>query len=221
LPIPDRRLTRVCAEVIRHWHEGHGPDHPSPDLSGEQVARGRALLQHFRKADLADERVQEEIAREQLSGAFEWSSRASVPPELWDKVVQYFELPMHPGPRNLHEAAIWILEPPKQAETHREVEDDRRTVRARNPEELLIAAQEYYADIAQATNEELGGVNVLLSSSLERRRRGGRYEEPDQVTLLSAATLGFRFVEMGEREDDFIDALREGVLHVQTTGEPG
>jgi hypothetical protein len=85
-------------------------------------------------------------------------------------------------------------------------------------EGLVEQAGAFYADVVAEHRPGIGGLNVLISCSLERYpweagRRG--------ATLVRPEVLGLRVKAPGERPDDVIDAIRQGELIVEaTTGGP-
>jgi hypothetical protein len=215
-----KQLAAACAGLIRFWHEHYGLAERPTHMTQKEFDRYRQRLEYFRNADLSDRTAQEEIAREQQSGIFESHYAAAIPQELWDKIARLHEIVGALQPQSLGEAAKWIMEYMRALEDANLPEGElRRTVPAASKAALLYNANEFYADIIRQQAHGVGGMNVLLSCSLERYPWS--QEEGGHVTLLKPETLGLRIVARGEREDDLIDALRDGELIVeQAIGGP-
>lgn len=209
----DSRLVRACAELIRLWHEHHGVAHRPSNMDEGQFRRYMDRVEHFHRVDLANPGAQEEIAREQRSGIFEWYYGTVVPAELWKNIAGKYEVVDHGPPQHLGETANWIIEKLRSTEPlGLQKELSRRIVQAETPARLFEKAREFYADIVAAQTPGVGGVNVLLSCSLERYPWS---QEDKRATLLRPEALGLRLVGKGERRDDLIDALRQGELVVE------
>lgn len=216
MPQRESRLARVCAELIRFWHEHYGIAQRPSNMDDDQFLRYRNRVEHFHRADLSDASSQEEIAREQQSRIFEWYYSAVVPAELWNKLAQKYEVVDHRPPQHLGEAAKWILDGLSGAEPiEPRGELSRRIIQAETQARLFEQANEFYADVVAEQAPGVGGINVLLSCSLERHPwKGG--QEDHHATLLRPEAFGLRLVAKGERRDDLIDALRQGDLVVES-----
>jgi len=205
MPHEDVDMARACAELIRAWHGRYGITGTPPWMREDALAGYRDRVGQFREADLSVPKCQEEIAREQKAGAFEWSCSVRVPLELWQEVSHTRRVLDQPPPRYLGEAADWIRQ--------RFEALSRPTIQATTREELLQEAETFYAEVAAEQTSAVGGVAALLSCSLERSR--WRQGIEGRVTLLSAEALGLKVVKKGERPEDLIDALRQGELVVE------
>jgi hypothetical protein len=174
-------------------------------------------MARFLKVDLSDVGWQEKLSREQASGMLEWAYAQQVPSELWTKVARSHDLIDQAPPRNLGEAAHWIQESLRLRKTEDKPDEDARTsVRAHTREELLTRAREFYKDVVgEQTNAggNLGGMNALLSCSLERYPWTADSE--GQATLVRLETLGLRIIGRNERSDDIVDAIRLGDMVVE------
>jgi hypothetical protein len=211
----DSKLARACADLIRLWHAGYRNVEFPATLDDPELQRYRDRVMYFREADLSDPFMQEEIAREQRSGSFEKYYAAEVPPEWWQFVTRIHEIGDYPSPRYLGEAATWIIEHVHAAYSVPKVDERlRQPVQAQTRESLFAHAQDFYVDVIAAQTSGLGGVNVLISCSLERYAWS---EMSLRTTLLRPAVLGLRIISNGEREDDFIDAVRDQTLVVEST----
>jgi len=179
-----------------------------------QFARYRERVAYFHNADLSNLSSQEEIAAEQRSRVFERYYGVIVPPELWQHVTHVHEIIDHRPPEHLGQAASWIFENLRSGEPKEQEDRTRRDVQAATPEELLERAYDFYADVAAEQTSAVGGINALLSCSLERYP--WRDQPENHVTLLRPEALGLRIVATGERPDDIVDALRQGKLVVES-----
>ena len=208
------QIAAACAELIRRWHQQYGK---RPErMNQRDFDHYRRRMDYFRDLDLSLRTAQEEIAREQQSGIFEWHYGAVVPRELWDKVAREHEILSAKPPGNLGEAARWILEHLRAQEGPDLPKTElRRTVSASSKVALLKTARDFYADVAAQQAQGLGGVDVLLSCSLERYPWS--QEEGRHVTLLRPEALGITIVPVGGRADDLIDAIRAGKVVVEET----
>jgi hypothetical protein len=215
------RLASACAELIRFWHEHYGPNDYAVNMDEAQFRRYRDCVEYFRKADLSDRRFQQEIAEKQRSGIFDWFYSTAIPAALWEEVSRRFGIAEYPSPQNLGQAARWILERLASSESPSSaVEDGRQSFSAKTKADFLMNARAFYADVAAEGNTEVGGIHVLLSCSLERYSWQPQEHEASMATLLSAQTLGLRLIKRDEREDDFIDAIRQGAFVVEMIGCP-
>lgn len=204
-------LIRACAETIRLWHEQYGLARRPPFMRDENVQRYRERIERFHRADLSDPHAQEAIANEQQSGSFEVHYGETIPRELWREVASRFEVD-HEPPRHLGEAARRILDG-LESQRAPEVSEPRLTVDAGTRERLLEHAAEFYKDVAAEQTPALGGVNALISCSLQRQAW-----DPNlgRATLLHPHVLGLRLVAARERPDDLIDAVRLGDVIVES-----
>jgi hypothetical protein len=211
----DSRLARVCAELIRLWHEHYGTNQRPSNMDGEQFSRYSDRVEHFHKADLSDPGSQEGIAKEQQSGFFEWHYGAVVPVELWKHLAQKYKLVDQRPPKHLGEAANWILERLRSAEGEESrAEESHRMVQAETQGKLFEQAKEFYADVVAEQTQNVGGINVLLSCSLERYP--WQVLTGHRTTLLRPEALGLQLVANGERRDNLVDALRKGDLVMES-----
>ena len=217
MPQQHPKLTRACAELIRLWHERHGIERASSHMNEGQFFRYQERVDHFHRADLSDPAAQHDIAREQQSRAFEWAYVETVPTELWKDVTRTHDVFHHPPPEHLGAAAGWILDILRGLDVAEPSQDEksRVIVEADSRVRLLDEAREFYADVVAEQEPGIGGLNVLISCSLERYPWDGANQR--HATLLRPEVLGLRVVVAGERPDDFIDAIRQGHLVVETT----
>lgn len=214
MPHPDLQLTQACAELIRLWHVRYGTLRRPSNMDDSAFLRYQERVAHFRDADLSRHHEQQAIAREQQSGVFEWHYASSIPTTLWSEAARRFEISDHHPPENLGEAARWILDLLKLAETTDSRPDNslRVAVQAETCAQLLEQAREFYSDLFVEQTPALGGVNVLLSCSLERFPSA---PNGHNGSLLRPEVLGLRVVIDGERPDDLIDAIRRDELVVE------
>ena len=217
MPYDHPRLTRACAELIRQWHQRYGVFNPPSNMSEGQFLRYKERVDFFHQADLSDPQMQLEIGREQQAGVFEWFYTRAIPAELWSEVAREHEILDHPTPEHLGEAARWILKPLRSVDMRQLPRDDksRLVVKAHNRWGLFEQARHFYADVVAEQRDGIGGLNVLISCSLERYRWDGASEQ--DATLLRPEVLGLRVVAIGERPDDLVDAIREGQLVIEST----
>lgn len=216
-----QRLTQACAELIRLWHLRYGVVRPPSHMNEARLLRYKERVDHFHQADLSDPHAQREVAREQQAGVFEWSYVQTIPADLWSAVTRTHEISNHHPPEHLGEAARWILDSLQSADLMEPSPEDksRLIVEADTRARLLEQAGEFYADIVAEQRAGIGGLNVLLSCSLERYPWDAASDQ--RATLLRPEVLGLRVAVAGERSDDFIDAIRQGELIVEaTTGGP-
>jgi len=217
MPQQHPRLTRAYAELIRLWHERYGIGRPPSHMNESQFVRYKERVDHFHLADLSNPHAQHEIAREQQSGGFEWAYVETIPAELWNDVTRMYEIFSHRPPEHLGAAAQRILDSRESVDVVKPPQEDRSrvTVEADSRERLLVQADEFYADVVAEQRRGIGGRNVLISCSLERYPWDGASQQ--HATLLRPEVLGLRVAVAGERPDDFIDAIRQGHLVVEST----
>jgi hypothetical protein len=211
MPQHNTSLIRACAETIRLWHEHYGLAQRPPFMRDEDDQRYRERVERFHRADLSDPHAQEAIANEQQSGSLEAHYGETIPRELWREVASRFEVE-HEPPRHLGEAARWILDGLKSQRAP-EVSGPRLTVDAGTREQLLEHAAQFYKDVAAEQTPALGGINALLSCSLQRQAWNPAL---GRATLLHPHILGLRLVAARERPDDLIDAVRQGEVIVES-----
>lgn len=221
-----RRSAQACAELIRAWHEQYGVRMRPANVSDANHERYLAAVASIQKMDLSDLARQREVAELQVFGAFERFFGEMIPDDLWRRVADEYELVDVAIPRMLGEAGRWLLRIVELRQQPREKPDAedpaRRPVHTRTRDELRAAADGFYREILKEDFNEVakvGGVNALLSMSLERNTWKERPES--DATLLSPEILGLRVLPAGARSDDLIDAIRAGDVVVQDMiGEP-
>ena len=216
MPQQHPRLPEACAELIRRWHERYGVRHLPSNMREDQLVQYQERVEYFHHVDLSDPRAQQEIAHEQQGRVFERFYAATIPADLWREVTGDYELFAHRPPEHLGEAARWILEPPPSVDMPEQRDDKSRlAVEASTRSRLLEQAADFYADVVAEQRTGIGGLNVLLSCSLERYPWDGASQQ--RSTLLRPEVLGLRVAVGGERPDDFVDAIRQGDLVVEST----
>lgn len=212
-------LLRASAELILAWHRRHGVHAFEARWGGSDTSRYWAALEELSALDLSDARAQEAVARAQRSGALEWAYvtplpagwlRELAPPglgELADRLSEAHD--------TLGTLAGWVVDTVGQrAESEPEL---RRAIRPASRAALLAAATQFYGSVLPPATPALGGASALLSCSLERTP----LHESEPVQLLHPDVLGLHVVEPHEREDDLIDAVRDGELAIlDVEGEP-
>jgi len=222
------RSAQACAELIRAWHQRFGVHMRPTHMSAADHDVYLAAVASAEKMDLSDPAAQRELAYLQVSGPFEWFFGETLPEDLVRSVAREFDLAEIPFPLTVGEAGRWLRrvaegrEGPPQPEQTEPDDPARRHVHSQTREELRTAADDFYREILKEDFDEvvkIGGVNALLSMSLERNTWKGRPES--DATLLSPEILGLRVLPAGTRADDLIDAIRAGDVVVENMiGEP-
>src|SRR4029077_10583369 len=96
--------------IMLDWHRNVGVKLADQKMSArpDSLAKYMQLVAEFAESDLSKPHTQIEIARQQISGTFEWFYGETIPPEIVQKWEQRGEiecqLPLH-----LNEAAKRIL----------------------------------------------------------------------------------------------------------------
>ena len=209
MPEHESDLARLCAELIRAWHEHYGQHRPAR-MNDAGFARYRERLAYFHTADFSDQHAQAEIAHEQSAGAFESDYSEKVPIELWKSITREYGAFDQSPFANLGSAARWLTEYlARDGDGPFDWKGHRVAFVAQSQEEVLRRSIKLYAEILGGEVDGLGGINVLISCSLERYRWTPRSRE---VTLLDPEIMGLRIVSRDERPDDIVDALRQGTM---------
>jgi hypothetical protein len=212
----DERLAIACAELILAWHQRHVFAEESKESGEIEAYRNR--IQQLLELDLNEPDSQAALAREQQAGSLERYYGVETPSQLWVAVCSKHGVFDHAPPRNLGEAARWILDIIEhQRRDERPAADDRNerlSVHTGSREELLMRARSFYADVLEEeeAGRGLGGMNALVSCSLERYPLSG--DSKGEVRLLGPGVLGMRVIASGERADDLVDAVRRGEIIV-------
>jgi hypothetical protein len=208
--MPHSTLVQVCVEIILEWHKRFGPE-SFRSRFGEGEAHYAGVLEKLSGLDLSEPRAQTAVAHAQRAGPLEWAYTTRIPEDLWSRLgdcPRSDELP-----RSLGQLAGWVLE-----HIERVGEPELRRLVAGGLERVRRAADEFYSPILGPASEGLGGAGALLGCSLERTP----IDRDEGVRLLHPEVLGLEIVRPGQREDDLIDAIRQGVVEVvEAVGEPG
>lgn len=223
-----QRVAQACAELIRAWHQLYGVRMHPTHMSDADREHYLAAVASTEAMDLADPAAQAEMAYLQVSGPFEWFFGEQIPDDLLRRVAREFELDDVAFPPTVGEAGRWLRRivegrvGPPEPEKPEPDDPARRPVHSETRDELRAAANGYYREMLKEDFDEVarvGGVNALLSMSLERNTWRGRPES--DATLLSPEILGLRVLPPGSRPDDLIDAIRAGDVVVENVvGEP-
>jgi len=215
------RVGQACAELIRAWHQQYGVQMRPTYMSDAEHDRYLAAVASVEKMDFSDPAAQRELAYLQISGPFEWFFGESIPDDLLQHVAREHHLVDVPLPRTLGEVGRLLRrivegrEQPVEAEPAEPEDPARRPVHSQTRDQLRDAATDYYREILKEDFDEVakvGGINALLSMSLERNAWKGHPES--DATLLSPEILGLRVLPAGTRPDDLIDAIRAGEVVV-------
>ena len=222
------RAAQACAELIRAWHQLYGVRMHPTHMSDADHDHYLAAVASTEAMDLSDPGAQREIAYLQVSGPFEWFFGEPIPEDLVRRVAAEYELVDIAFPPTIGEAGRWLRrvaegrEGPPEPEKAEAADPARRPVHSQTRDELRAAADGFYREILKEDFDEVakvGGVNALLSMSLERNTWKGRPES--DATLLSPQIMGLRVLPPGARPDALIDAIRAGEVVVKDmVGEP-
>jgi hypothetical protein len=207
-------LTYAYALIILRWHQEYGVDRAWKDKQ-EWMTRYLDVVADFTKSDLHNLNSQRELARVQISGELERFYGASVPSDLWDRIMGKLDL-SEECPARLGDIAR-LIEKYQSVEGESSSEGKRFVLSAQSREQILSSSREFYADLIKEEDKGIGGLNILLSTSLERTR----IASGKNIVLLSPEILGLRYVNKGERPDDILDKVRQGELVIRSAiGEP-
>jgi len=221
-PEASRREATLLAHIILDWHRKVGVKLADQKMSAQpdSLAKYMRLVAEFAESDLSKPHTQIEIARQQISGMFEWFYGEEISPEIVQNVAQRGEIECQ-SPLHLNEAAKRILAINERLhDGEPERSRGRRTVvRFSGREDLLKKAGEIYRDFAVEENIGIGGANFLLACSLERCASLPLQDEHNltEVTLVDHSVLGVQRVAPNELANDFLDHLRSKKLLITTS----
>jgi hypothetical protein len=162
-----RQEAAFLSHLIITWHRHVGTRLGRERMSSSPEAyHGYVrLLERFLGADLSDPSVQIEIARQQLSGTFEWFYGEEIPPEILRQASAHHELQFD-IPRRLNEVAKRILAINENMPTRPEDSPEaqgRTVVRFSDHGDLLSKARQVYRHLTNEEEAGIGGANFLLA----------------------------------------------------------
>lgn len=206
------RLAVEYARVIVRWHQEIGADLAPQRMSIERQHEYQERVSGFANSGLDNPHVLHELARLQLSGIFEYFYGEIVPVRLFSGFLRE----RHAEPLSLSAAAREILSllEPESERREEPAQGGRKVVRFETQQQLVHAAHEFYRPFSAEAQDGLGGVELLLSCSLERSGH-----DRGEVTLLAPDVLGFEIVTHNSRENDLLDHLRSGTLRIDVQGQ--
>ena len=191
--MPEHRA-ELYARALFDWHSRFGTELAARRLTPESLASYQHVLDVLAKSDMSDPSVARDIARQQLSGSFEWSYGEMMPPcflhDFPDEAMPLFEV------------ARLIM---REVEHVQEMSDRYGPLSAR--------ARVAYAEYDTPAQGGVGGVELLLSCSIELD------SGENNVRLLTPEQLGFRVVPRDDEGGDLVNRLRAGQLHIEVSGE--
>ena len=216
----------ACARVIVTWHHEFGLNMAPSRMvyDGEprvdNLNEYRQAVSTFLNSDLGTIEAQAEVAKTQVCGTFEWFYHEIIPAPLWARFAEGLQVQQ---PTHLFEAArhiqqlherIAAIQPPPEESTHHPEESTRGTaVRFSSRSELQLLARRHYANYIREEHVGIGGVNFLLSSSMERTT--DRAGDSGEITLLTPEYLGFQ-VDPTSQSDDLLSRLRAGEIRIES-----
>jgi hypothetical protein len=207
------REAELYARVLMDWHAKFGANERGD-------AEYRQLVRSMSHRDFGQHEAQHELARLQVSGAWEWAYARPIPEDLWEHWCAVLEVSPQ-RPKSLGEAGRRLKELLASGEHRGEAANgERLEVSYSSREDLLQKARDFYQSHTREENHGIGGAAFLLSCSLER---AGLPEGGGSITIISPEILGVREAPRG-RQHDFLDAIRSGKLVVVevkgSSGEP-
>lgn len=216
----------ACARVIVTWHREFGLNLAPSRMVYDGEPRVDSLNDYrqavstFLNSDLASIEVQAEVAKTQICGTFEWFYHEIIPASLLARFAEglqiqqpthLFEVARHI--QQLHERIAESLAPHDES-THPSEDSGRGTpVHFSSRSELQLLARRHYANYIREEHVGIGGVNFLLSSSLERT--ADRAGDSGEITLLTPEYLGFHVDPISE-SDDLLSRLKAGEIRIES-----
>lgn len=218
-----RREATVLAHVLLDWHRQFGVRlaHQRMQDDPKSISRYLQLVGDFCESDLSDMAKQVEIARQQLSGAFEWLYGEEIPSEILHRWARHADLDIE-FPLRLNEAAGRILAINDELQNigvPASIEG-RTVVRYNDQEDLFAQARKVYQAFTAEEDDGIGGANFLLACSIERQERPRQSTPQNEITLIDDSVLGVVRAVPQSRPNDFLDLLRSKMLVIKTVGEP-
>lgn len=220
-----RREAALLTHLILDWHREVGTRLAPQRMSNnpESLTRYLHLLGSFLESDLSDPRIQNEIARQQLGGTFEWFYGEEIPPDILHRRIRNddfeFELPS-----GLNAAAKRILSINEQVQDRavHEGRQGRTVVRFSDHGDLLAKARQIYRAFTTEEEVGIGGANFLLACSIERHSPPREHAHQfNEITLIDETVLGVERVAADARSNDFLAHLRSRRLVVEAVvGQP-
>lgn len=208
------REPELYARLLVKWHTTFG-------VEERFDSEYRHLVSSMADRDLSQPEAQYEVARLQVSGAWEWAYQRPVPEDMWRHLCGALEV-SPARPQSLGEAGGRLRQLLVSGESHREQpgSGERLSVSFSSREDLLQRARAFFQSHTHEEEHGIGGAAFLLSCSIERATLP---ESGGSITLISSEVLDVRMASRG-RPNDFLDAMRSGTLVVKevkgSSGEP-